>query len=153
MKNPIEPSLKTEWYPILMVFFSGFTTIYFSTILPNDLIVAFSRDGQSNRTISWTVLSYIWPILLSIIYSMFLFFPYLKINYKDGKLLKDDWHKAKEIVLSFFFVLQVTATLTLSGNDKLLTWAAPILFGLFMISIISTIIKVSHRCQKNNSVS
>lgn len=148
MKNPIKPTLKTEWQAILMIILSGLAATYFVATLPNDLIVAFSRDGRSNEAISWTSLSYIWPVLLSVVYLMFLFFPYLKINHKDAGLLKDDWHKAKEIVLSFFFILQVISTMSLSGNDKNLIWAMPILFGLFLIYIISAIVKISHK-QKN----
>jgi uncharacterized membrane protein len=149
MKNPIEPNLKTEWFPLLMIILSGIAAAYFSQTLPGDLVVAFSRDGQSNQAISWTLIAYIWPILISLVYLMFLFFPYIKINHKESSVLKEQWHRAKELVLSFFFILQVLGMMVLSGNDKALTWALPILFSLFLISASPTMIKVSEYRKKH----
>lgn len=143
MKNPTEPNLKSEWFPLLMLALSVFTAAYFDKMLPGDLIVAFSRDGHSNQGISWTIISFVWPMLLSVVYLMFLFFPYFKINHKEGNALKEQWHKAKELVLSFFFILQVLGMIVLMGNDKALTWALPILFSLFLISASPTMLKVS----------
>lgn len=149
MKNPIGPSLKTEWHALSMIVLSGLAAVYFSTTLPGDLVVAFSRDGESNQAISWTTISYIGPVLLSMIYLMFIFFPYLKINHREAKMLKADWHKAKDMTLSFFFIMQVVGMLVLSGNDKFLIWAAPILFALFLLAITPIVLRIVNH-QKNN---
>jgi hypothetical protein len=149
MKNPIEPNFKTERFPIFMVLLSLLAAFYFSMILPSDLIVAFSRDGQSNQAISWTLISYIWPLVLAVVYAMFLFFPYFKINHQESAVLKEQWHEAKRLVLSFFFILQVTGMLLLSGSDKILTWALPILFILLIASLVPTIVKVIYHRKKH----
>jgi hypothetical protein len=119
MKNPTEPNFKTERYPIFIVAVSILAAFYFR--------VEFA---------------YIWPIMLAFAYSMFLFFPYFKINHQESAALKEQWHKAKELSLSFLFALQVVGGILLSGPNDSLIWALPILFFLFIVSLIPTVIRV-----------
>lgn len=142
MKNPTEPNFKTEWFPATTVILSLLAAFYFKSFLPANLIIGWNETGEPNKTISWALLAYLWPIVLSLIYAMFLFFPYFKINHQESANLKEQWHKAKELSLSFFFVLQVVAGLLLSGQDKILIWALPILFVLLLASWVPTIIQV-----------
>lgn len=142
MKNPIEPNFKTERRSFIMIALSFLAAYYFNSILPGDIIVAFSRDGQSNQTIPWFILIYAWTVLLLVVYLMFILFPYFKINHQESKALKEQWHKAKDLSLSFFFILQVVAGLLLSGQNKILFIALPILFSLLLISFAPTVVKV-----------
>lgn len=142
MKHPTKPNFKTEVYPILNILLSILAAFYFTSILPDNLIIALSRDGVSNQAISWNLIAYIWPVILTVVYLMFLLFPYFKINHHEGAALKDQWHKAKELTLSFFFILQVTGMLILSDSKQILVWALPILFCLFTASLIPTILQV-----------
>lgn len=142
MKNPTEPNFKTEWYPVFTIVLSFLAAFYFKSILPKDLVLSWDDSGLPGRYISWTFLAYTWPVILSLVYSMFLFFPYFKINHKESNVLKEQWHKAKELSLSFFFVLQIVGGLILTGQNKILFWALPILFSLLLISVTPTIAKV-----------
>jgi len=142
MKNPIKPNFKTERYPIFTIILSSLAAFYFKSILPAALVLKWDDNGLPSRFISWTLLAYAWPVLLILVYSMFLFFPYFKINHTESAALKEQWHKAKELSLSFFFVLQVVGALILSGQNKILFWALPILFSLLLISVTPTITKV-----------
>ena len=142
MKNPTEPNLKTEWFSVFILILSTLAALYFRSKFPDSLTISWDANGEPAKTISWTLLTYLWPIMLSVVYSMFLFFPYFKINHIEGSVLKEQWHKAKELVMSFLFTLQITGGLILSGGDKSLMWALPILFFLLITSLIPTIIKV-----------
>jgi hypothetical protein len=142
MKNPTQPNFKTEWYPVFTIALSFLAAFYFKSILPDALVLSWDNNGLPSRFISWTPLAYAWPVLLLIVYSMFLFFPYFEINHTESAALKDQWHKAKELSLSFFFVLQVVGGLILSGQDSILFWALPILFSLLLISVTPTVTKV-----------
>lgn len=142
MKNPTEPNFKTEGFPLLTISLSLLTAFYFRSYLPADLILSWNDIGEPNKTISWSLLTYLWPIVLSLIYAMFLFFPYFKINHQESAILKEQWHKAKELSLVFFFTLQVIAGLILSGQNQVLIWALPILFLLLIASLVPTIIQV-----------
>lgn len=123
MKNPTEPNLKTEWFPLLTLALSLLAAFYFRPDF-----------------------AYIWPALLAFVYAMFLLFPYFKINHQESAQLKSQWHKAKELSLSFLFTLQIVGILILSGRNQILLWALPILFLLFLASLIPTWRKViKHR--------
>lgn len=146
MKNPTEPNLKTEAFPFLMLVISLLAAFYFRSSLPRDLVVSWDDYGKPLKTVSWTFLAYLWPLVLAFIYGMFLFFPYFRINHQESASLKEQWHKAKELSLSFFLCLQVVAGLLLSGDNKILLWALPILFILLLVSFIPTIIRIfKHR--------
>lgn len=149
MKNPIEPNFKTECRSLVMIALSFLAAYYFNSILPGDMIVAFSRDGKSNQSIPWALLAYAWTVLLLVVYLMFMLFPYFKINRQEGKALKEQWHKAKDLSISFFFILQVVAGLILSGQNKILFIALPILFSLLLISFIPTVVKVLNYRKKH----
>lgn len=141
MKNPIEPNLKTEWYPVLTIFLSCLAAFYFKQISPDYLLVSFSREGQI-QSIPWSLITYAPLVIISVVYLMFLFFPYFKINHTESKALKEQWHKTKELALSFLFIIQVAGALILSGGDKVLLWSLPILLGLLLISFTPSMIKV-----------
>jgi hypothetical protein len=142
MKNPIKPSFKTEYFSVFIIFLSALTFYYFGVENKTELVVAFSRDGRLGQEISWTLVAVIWPLIISFVYLMFLFFPYLKINTIESGDLKENWHKAKEISLAGLFILQVIAMLTLSGANSFLIWAAPISFLLLLISLIPSYVKI-----------
>ncbi len=141
MKNPIKPNLKTEWYPILAVLLSCLAASYFKQMSPDYLAVSFSRDGQI-KFISWSLLAYFWPLTISLVYSMFLFFPYFKINHLESSALKDYWHKTKELSLSFLFCLQVVGAVILLDGNKTLLFALPVLFVLLLVSFVPSIVKI-----------
>lgn len=146
MKNSNEPNLKTETFSVLIIAISFLAAFYFRSYLPNTLILSWTDTGGPDKYISWTLLTYIWPIFLSLIYGIFLSFPYLKINIQEGVILKKQWHEVKELSLSFFFTFQVISALLLFSTDKLLIWALPILLLLFLTSLIPTLLKVlKHR--------
>ncbi|MEI6835917.1 MAG: hypothetical protein WCK59_03715 [Candidatus Falkowbacteria bacterium] len=151
MKNPTEPNFKTEWFPILTIMLSLLAAFYFSSYLPHDLILSWTEAGEPDQSISWTMLAYLWPMALAAVYMMFLFFPYFKINHQESAALKEQWHKAKELSLAFFFSLQVVGGLMLLGRDRILIWALPVLFFLFLISLIPTIARVA-RHRKNHPI-
>jgi len=142
MKNPIRPNLKTEWFAVVIVLLSILAAFYFRSNSPADFIIGWDDSGYADKFISWNLLAYIWPLVLSLIYAMFLFFPYFKINHIESLALKEQWHKAKELCLSFFFILQVVGGLLLLGQDKILLWALPILFVLLIISLAPTVAQV-----------
>jgi len=142
MKNHPEPNLKTETFSVLIIAISFLAAFYFHSYLPNTLILSWTDSGAPDKSISWTLLTYFWPIFLSLIYGVFLSFPYLKINIQEGVVLKKQWHEVKELSLSFFFTFQVISTLTLFSKDKLLIWALPILFILFLASLAPKFIKL-----------
>jgi len=123
MKNPTEPNLKTEWFPLLTLAMSLLAAFYFHPDF-----------------------AYLWPAVLALVYAMFLLFPYFKINHQESAQLKEQWHKGKELSLSFLFTLQIVGSLILSGQNKILLWALPILFLLFLASLVPTWRKViKHR--------
>lgn len=148
MKNPTEPNLKTEWYPMFAIFISVLTALYFKQIFPENLFLSFSRSGEF-QAVSWSLLLYPWPIIILLVYLMFLLFPYIKINHTESKALKDQWHKTKELSLSFLFIIQVVGALILSGREVVLLWALPILLGLLLISFTPSMIKVFNYRKKH----
>ena len=118
MKNPISPNFKTEYFPLMIIGLSFLASLYF-------------------RAIELRA----WPLILILIYAMFLSFPYFKINHQESAALKEDWHKAKDISLSFMFILQVAGSSLLCGS-KVSLWTLPILFLLLIVSLIFQIRKV-----------
>ena len=147
MKNPIEPSLKTERFAVLALVLSVVAAFYFRLNCPDNLVLL-NPDGDPQLIISWSFLIYLWPVILAFIYAMFITFPYFRINTQESSALKDQWHKAKDLSLSFFFILQVVDGLLLVGQDGVLVWALPVLIVLFLASLIPTVIRVIKYRQK-----
>lgn len=142
MKNPIEPSFKTERFSLFLIILSLITAYYFYPSFIGGLAVHFDADGNADRLMSGWFISGLWPIIITLNYLMFLFFPCLKINQQESLALKEEWHKSKDLALSFLFITQVISSLILSGQDKILFWALPILFILMIVVFCPTVSKV-----------
>lgn len=142
MKNPIEPNIKTELFTLFIILVSFLTAFYFQTNAVGGLMVAFSRDGRLGQEIPWSLVILSWPVILVIIYLMFLSFPYFKINKTESASLKESWHRAKEVSLSGLFILQVVAMFNLFNYGKSFFLVALIVFLLLIISLIPTLIKI-----------
>ena len=142
MKNPIAPSFKTEWFAIFLIILSLVAAAFFCPLFAGGLPVHFNDLGQADYSLpSWLVCGF-WPVLISLVYLMFLFFPYLKINREESARLKEDWHKSKDLALSFLFIAQVISSLILSGSDGALVWALPILLLLLVVAFRPTFVRV-----------
>lgn len=142
MKNPIEPNLKTELFSVLMILISFLAAFYFTSVSSGELMLSFNRSGESLHYITWSKIFFTWPVVILLIYLMFLFFPYFKINQKESAKLKEVWHRNKELSLSFFFTLQIINFLALSGDFKKFLPALLILFALFIFLKVTSVSKV-----------
>ena len=142
MKNPIEPSFKTERFSIFIVFLSFLAACYFYPFFTAGLAIHFDTNGNADRFVSDWLVSGVWPIIIIGQHIMFLLLPYLNINRRESSVLKTEWHSAKELSLSFLFITQVVSELILSGQDGILIWALPILLLLMIISFRPTVSKV-----------
>lgn len=118
MKNPIGPNLKTEYFPVMIILLSGLAAFYFQV-----------PELKA------------WPLILILVYSMFLFFPYFKINRKESSALREDWHKAKDISLAFLFIIQIAGLSILCGS-KASMWSLPVLLALMLAMLFLQIRKV-----------
>lgn len=125
MKNPIQPNIKTEIFAYLIIALSLLAAIYFNV-----------------STL------YFLPLLIILIYLMFIIFPYFKINHHESAILKEDWHRVKDLSLSFMFTIQIVGLLIFSGAKRSLLWSLPILLFLLLVSFLieaRKIIKYRHK--------
>mgnify|MGYP003411038613 FL=1 len=142
MKNPIEPSFKTERFSLSLIVLSLIAAFYFYPSFASGLAVHFDVDGNADRLMSGWLVSGLWPMIIILNYLMFLLFPYLKINRQESLALKEEWHKSKDLALSFLFITQIISSLILSGQDGILFWALPTLFILMIVVFCPTVSKV-----------
>jgi tryptophan-rich sensory protein len=144
MKNPIAPSFKTEWSAVFLLILSIFTAFYLCPSFAAGLPIHFNEMGQPDYFLPGWLVSAIWPFFIFLVYTAFLTFPYLKINRQESARLKEEWHKSKDIAISFMYIAQVISSLILCGRDGALIWAMPLLLILLIFSFRPTFIKVIH---------
>jgi len=142
MKNPIEPNFKTERFSLFLIALSLLAACYFYPSFASGLAIHFDAGGNADSFMPGWLVSGLWPIIIVLNYLMFLLFPCLKINRQESLVLKEEWHKSKDLALSFLFITQVISSLILSGKDGILFWALPILLILLIIAFRPTVSKV-----------
>lgn len=133
MNNPIKPSFKTEWFSFSLMLISFILAVYFYQNFPAKVPSHWNINGEVDAYSGPLMGAFMVPVLMIIIYISFLLMPYLdpkKDQYIDFAPV---YHKFKELILSFLFVLYFMAGLSGLGYKVNIGMYVPLMIGLMFI--------------------
>lgn len=133
--SPIKPDFKSEWFAIFLVIVSFLAGAYFYRHFPALVPAHWNLAGQVNGYASPFLAAFLLPLMMLGFYILFLFLPFLdpkKDQYAD---FAPTYHKFKDLVLAFLFVLFIMTGLNGLGRSVNISFWTPILIGLLFILI------------------
>lgn len=77
MPNPIKPSIKTEFLPVFLLVVSVFASFYFYPRFPERVPLHWNFAGEPDRWGSAIFAAFFFPALITLMYLLFLFLPFL----------------------------------------------------------------------------
>jgi uncharacterized membrane protein len=133
MSNPIKLSLKTEFFPVLLIIFSCLASVYFYFHLPAIVPTHWNFDGQPNGWGSGQAQSIFFPAMIIGIYILFLLIPYLDPRKERYEQFSKIYHIFKMIILLILTVIYFIASLNGLGYNISVGFWTPVLIGLMFI--------------------
>ena len=133
MKNPIQPNLKTEIIPILLLIITGIIAMYFYQIMPNQIPLHWNLVGEVDKWGSKFTGVITIPLITLFTYLLMLGLPKLDPQKKRYEEFKKTYHIFKAIIILFFTVLYFTTSLYALGFNIAVNKVVPFLIGLMFI--------------------
>ncbi|MCX6793412.1 MAG: SdpI family protein [Candidatus Falkowbacteria bacterium] len=133
--NPVKPSWKTDWLPIVLIGISigvgSYLQVYLPNLVPSHWGFNGEVDGYSSRTFgAWFV-----PALMIGIYLLFLALPYFDPKKEHYANFVEAYHGLKNLMVTFFFVTYILISATGLGFDIPVGSLMPVGIGLLFIGI------------------
>ena len=135
MKNPINPTKKTEFIPVILILLSIIASFYFYSNFPNQVPTHWNYKGEVDAYSSKAFGAFFFPLINIVLYLMFLVIPYIdprKDRYKDFKKV---YHVFKGIFIAFMSLIYFYASLAGLGYPVSINTVVPAAVGLLFIVI------------------
>jgi len=133
--NPVKPTWKSEWLPIILIIASFALGFYFykhlPALVPSHWNINGEIDGYSGRFFgAWFV-----PILSLGLYLLFLVLPYIDPKKEHYENFTTAYHGIKNLMVVFMFALYIFTALAGLGYNISIGAVMPIMVGLLFIGI------------------
>lgn len=135
MASPIKIILKTEWFSLSLILLSFMLAIYFYQNFPNKVPSHWNINGEVDAYLGPFMGSLIVPILMVAIYISFLLMPYFDPKKNQYINFIPVYHKFKELILCFLFVLYFMTSLVGLGYKINIGMYVPLMIGMMFIII------------------
>lgn len=133
--NSIKPTLKSEWLPLLLILLAIGLGFYFQAnfpdIIPSHWNINGQVDGYSTRFFG----AWFMPILLIVIYLLFLALPKLDPKHEHYNNFSEAYHGIKNLFVVFMFALYVLIGLAGLGYNLPIGDIIPVGVGLLFIGM------------------
>ncbi len=133
--NPIKPSIKTEFLPILVILILLASSFYFYFEFPSQVIVHWDPAGQPESYASRELAAFAIPAAALVIYILMLATPYLDPKKRNYKTFKSVYHIVKAAIALFLLVIYLSASLNNLGYAVPINIVVPFTVGLLFILI------------------
>jgi len=142
MSNPIKPTAKTEWFSIVFIILTFLAGVYFLQRFPAQVPTHWNFQGQIDGYSSPLLAAFLVPVMMLVIYLVFLFIPYLDPKRDQYGSFATIYHKFKDLIIGFLFIINLMIGLNGIGRPIAVGFWTPILVGLLFISIGGLLEKV-----------
>jgi len=135
MKNPINYSFKTEWFPYLILLFSVVASFYYYPLLPDKIVSHWNFYGQADGWSSREFHCLFFPLLLIGIYLLFSVLPKFdpqRVRYSEFSKV---YLMMRNAILFVLFIVFLAATLFNVGYKINIGATVAGAVGLLMIII------------------
>lgn len=135
MTNPVKPTIKTEFIPLLLIILAFVSSVYFYNNLPERIVTHWNFAGQADGWGSGQVQAIAIPLLLVGMYILFLLLPYLDPKKERYEQFSKIYHIFKNIILILLLIVYFIVGLNGLGYNLPVGLIIPILVGLLFIII------------------
>jgi uncharacterized membrane protein len=133
MINPIKPTIKTEFFPLLLVILTLTAAVYFYNNLPERIPTHWNVQGQVDAYGSGKVQSVVLPLVAVGIYILFLLLPYLDPKKERYEQFSKVYHIFKNLILGLFIIIFFITSFNGLGYNLPVGVIIPSLIGLLFI--------------------
>lgn len=142
MANPIKPTVKTEFIPLLLVILVLSSAVYFYNNLPDRIAIHWNFAGQVDGYGSGPTQAVVFPILIVCMYILFLLIPYLDPKGERYEQFNKIYHIFKSIILALIVVVYFLIGLNGLGYNLPVDIIMPGLIGLLFIALGNYLSKI-----------
>jgi uncharacterized membrane protein len=133
--NPVKPTWKSEWLPLLLIIVSFGLGFYFYAHFPASVPSHWGINGEVNGHSSKAFGAFFLPILVTGLYLLFLALPYIDPKKDHYASFDKAYHGIKNIFVAFMFALYIFTGLAGLGYNIAVGSVLPIGVGLLFIGI------------------
>lgn len=133
--NPIKPTIKTEIFPLIMIFLSGLTGYYFYHHFPATVVTHWNYAGTPDGWGSGHANAVAIPLVLAGMYLLFFFLPYLDPKKERYEQFAKVYHIFKSIIIGFLAIIFFATGLFNLGYQIPIGKIVPVLIGALFIVI------------------
>ncbi|MBI4779454.1 SdpI family protein [Candidatus Falkowbacteria bacterium] len=133
MANPIKPTIKTEFIPLLLIILALASGVFFYNNLPERIATHWNFAGEIDGWGSGKTQAIIFPLLIIGIYLLFLLIPYLDPKKERYEQFNKVYHIFKGIILALMAVIYFIVGLNGLGYNLPVGAIIPGLIGLLFI--------------------
>lgn len=135
MSNPIKPTVKTEFFPVLLIILTLVSAVYFYNNLPERIATHWNFAGEVDAYGSSKVQTIVLPLALVGMYLLLLLLPYLDPKKERYEQFSKVYHIFKDMILALFVVVYFVIGLNGLGYNLPVGVIIPFLIGLLFIVI------------------
>ena len=135
MSNPIKPTFKTEWFAVFLIIISFVAGFYFWPKLPAQVPTHWNLAGQVNGYSSALVSAFMLPLMMLILYFVFLVLPYFDPKKDQYASFASVYHHFKDLIIAFIFILFILTNSNGLGHQINIGFWTPLLVGLLFVVI------------------
>jgi len=134
MSSPIKANLKTEWLALTFIVLGFLAAGYFYQNFPAQVATHWNFQGEVDGYSSPFVAAFLFPILMLIMYLVFLILPYFDPKKEQYATFAPVYHQFKNIFLIFIFIIFLLTGINGLGYYVNIGLLMPLLVGgLFML--------------------
>jgi len=135
MKLISQPKLKTEIIPVLIIIISVIASFYFYAVFPAQVPIHWNISGQPDNYGSPALAAFLLPVILIVVYLLFLFLPNLDPKKERYVQFLPAYHVFKNIFVVFLALIYLIASLNALGYNIRVDLFIPLLVGLLFVII------------------
>ena len=133
MANPIKPTAKTEFIPLLLIILALASSVYFYNNLPERVPTHWNFAGEVDAYGSGQTQAVVFPLLIVGMYFLFLFIPYLDPKKERYEQFSKIYHIFKSLIVGSMVVVYFIVGINGLGNNLPVGILMPGLIGLLFI--------------------
>jgi len=131
--NPLKPTLKTEWLPLLLILLSIGLATYFYAYFPVQVPMHWNFQGAIDGYGGRIFGAWFMPILMMALYSILLLLPTIDPKNKHYHEFAEAYHAIKNLIVGFIFILYVFTGLVGLGYSISFNIIMPIMMSALFI--------------------
>ncbi|MDD4353019.1 MAG: SdpI family protein [Candidatus Nanoarchaeia archaeon] len=133
--NPVKPSIKSEIFCLSIIFLTICFSIYFYSQWPDIIASHWDFEGNVDGYSNKAFMVWIFPVMMSSIYALFLALPYIDPKKKNYEGFSEFYHFFKSLILTIFFILFIGIGRYNSGYYVNITLLSTVSLGVLMFVI------------------